>query len=67
MFNEWAIFQYEMQQQGIEFQEDYTAEGVTVVAKLQIHQIEALAKKIQDVTRGREQLHILDEELPDAG
>lgn len=67
LFNEWAIFQYEMQQQSIEFQEDYTAEGVTVVAKLQIHQIEALAKKIQDVTRGREQLHILDEELPDAG
>lgn len=66
-FSEWAIFQYELQQQEIEFQEDYTAEGVAILAKLQVHQIEGLAKKIQDVTRGREQLRILEEQQQDAG
>ena len=60
-FNEWAIFQYELNQQQIEFQQDYTATGVYVVALLQIHQIEPLSLKIQDVTRGREQLKMLEE------
>ena len=60
-FNEWAILQYEMNQQHIEFQQDYTATGVYVVAMLQIHQIEPLSLKIQDVTRGREQLKMLEE------
>jgi len=60
-FNEWAIFQYELNQQQIEFQQDYTATGVDVIALLQIHQIEPLSLKIQDVTRGREQLRVLEE------
>ena len=60
-FNEWAIFQYELNQQQIEFQQDYTATGVDVIALLQIHQIEPLSLKIQDVTRGREQLKMLEE------
>lgn len=60
-FNEWAIFQYELNQQQIEFQQGYTATGVDVVALLQIHQIEPLSLKIQDVTRGREQLKMLEE------
>ena len=60
-FNEWAIFQYELNQQHIEFQQDYTATGVDVIALLQIHQIEPLSLKIQDVTRGREQLKMLEE------
>lgn len=60
-FNEWAIFQYELNQQHIEFQQDYTATGVDVIALLQIHQIEPLSLKIQDVTRGREQLRMLEE------
>lgn len=60
-FNEWAIFQYELNQQQIEFQQDYTATGVDVIALLQIHQIEPLSLKIQDVTRGREQLRMLEE------
>lgn len=60
-FNEWAIFQYELNQQQIEFQQDYTATGVDVIALLQIHQIEPLSLKIQDVTRGREQLKMLKE------
>ncbi len=59
-FNEWAIFQYELNQQQIEFQEDYTAQGVNVLAALQIHQIQPLQLKIQDVTRGREQLYIVE-------
>ncbi|AXQ22014.1 YigZ family protein [Acinetobacter wuhouensis] len=60
-FNEWAIFQYELNTQQIEYTEQYTAEGVQVDALLQIHQIDALKLKIQDVTRGREQLKLLDE------
>lgn len=60
-FNEWSIFQYELNQQQIEFKEDYTATGVQVEALVQIHQIELLSLKIQDVTRGREQLKIVEE------
>ena len=60
-FNEWSIFQYELNQQQVEFKEDYTATGVQVEALVQIHQIEPLSLKIQDVTRGREQLKIVEE------
>lgn len=58
LFNEWAIFQYELKSQNIEYVEDYTVDGVMIEAKLQVHQIDALAIKIQDVTRGREQLKV---------
>ncbi len=34
-----------MQQQGIEFQEQYTADGVDVELQLQVHQIPELADK----------------------
>lgn len=61
-FSEWSIFQYEMQQQGIEFQEQYTADGVEVELQLQVHQIPELAAKIRDVTRGREQLKLVEEQ-----
>ena len=61
-FSEWSIFQYEMQQQGIEFQEQYTADGVDVELQLQVHQILELAAKIRDVTRGREQLKLVEEQ-----
>ncbi|CAM4265271.1 IMPACT family protein [Acinetobacter pragensis] len=60
-FNEWAIFQYELNLHQIEYSEEYTAEGVTVMALLQVHQIQPLALKLQDVTRGREQLKIIEE------
>lgn len=60
-FNEWAIFQYELNQQNIEYTEAYHADGVKVEARLQLNQIAALRLKIQDVTRGREQLKIMDE------
>ena len=61
LFNEWSILQYELKQNEIEYQESYTAEGVQVNALVQVHQIEPLANKIQDLTRGREQLKIIEE------
>ncbi|ATO20780.1 hypothetical protein BS636_14370 [Acinetobacter sp. LoGeW2-3] len=64
-FSEWAIFQYELNQQQIDYQEDYTAEGVEVIAHMQKHQIEPFALKIQDVSRGREALKIIDEPQDD--
>ena len=64
-FNEWAIFQYELNQLQIEYTEEYTAEGVHVIALVQVHQIQPLAMKIQDVTRGREQLKTIEEENDD--
>ncbi|MCO8044225.1 IMPACT family protein [Acinetobacter bohemicus] len=64
-FNEWAIFQYELNQQDIDYQEEYIAEGVQVSALFQAHQIEAFALKLQDVTRGREQLKIIEEDTDD--
>lgn len=60
-FSEWSIFQYELNTQDIEYTEKYTAEGVEVEALLQIHQIDPLKLKIQDVTRGREQLKLLED------
>lgn len=60
-FSEWSIFQYELNAQGIEYTEQYTADGVEVEALLQIHQIDPLKLKIQDVTRGREQLKLLED------
>lgn len=65
LFNEWAIFQYELNQQQIEYEEQYTENGVVIHLQLQIPQIQALTLKIQDVTRGREQLKILDEDIVD--
>lgn len=64
-FNEWSIFQYELSQQQIEYSEEYTANGVDVVARLQVDQIESLKIKIQDVTRGRQVLKIIEEATDD--
>ncbi|WP_347456808.1 YigZ family protein [Acinetobacter thermotolerans] len=64
-FSEWAIFQYELNQQQIDYQEDYTTDGVEVTAQMQKHQIKPFALKIQDVTRGREALKIMDEPQDD--
>lgn len=64
-FSEWPIFQYELNLQSIEFTEDYQAAGVAVAARIQLDQIAALALKIQDVTRGREQLKIIEDETDD--
>lgn len=64
-FNEWAILQYELNQHQIEFEAEYLATGVAIVASVQTHQISQLAIKIQDITRGREQLSKLDEPAHD--
>lgn len=64
-FSEWAIFQYELNQKQIDYQEDYTADGVDVIAQMQKHQIEPFALKIQDISRGREALKIIDEPQDD--
>ena len=64
-FNEWAILQYELNSQQIEYREDYTANGVVVQALLQVHQIDPLRLKLQDVSRGREQLRIIEEDQHD--
>ncbi|WP_032812393.1 IMPACT family protein [Acinetobacter proteolyticus] len=62
LFNEWAIIQYELMQQQIEYQEQYTETGVVIEARVQVHQIEPLRLKLQDVTRGREQLVLVEEQ-----
>ncbi len=64
-FNEWAILQYELNSQQIEYQEDYIANGVVVQALLQVHQIDPLRFKLQDISRGREQLKIIEEDQHD--
>jgi len=64
-FGEWAIFQYELNQQQIDYQENYTAEGVQVLANMQKYQIEPFALKVQDLTRGREALKIIEEPQDD--
>ena len=61
-FSEWSIFQYELNLQQIEYQESYLENGIVIQLQLQKNQIEALADKIQHVTRGREQLKLVDEE-----
>lgn len=63
LFNEWAIFQYELNQQKIEYLEEYTADGVNILAWLQLDQIASISLKIRDMTRGRVSLKVLDEEV----
>ena len=53
--------QYELKHNQIEYQEDYTATGVQINACLQVHQIEPLKIKLQDVTRGREAIKIMED------
>ena len=65
LFNEWAIIQYELMQQQIEYQESYTENGVMIEARVQVHQIEPLRHKLQDLTRGREQVKIVEEPVDD--
>ena len=60
LFNGWAILQYELSQQGIEYQQYYTEQGVAISARAQANQIDALRHKLQDVTRGREQLKVIE-------
>lgn len=59
-FSEWPIFQYELSQLHAEHAEDYQSDGVMIDLKLQVHQVEDLNQKLQDLTRGRETLKELD-------
>ncbi|WLF83311.1 YigZ family protein [Moraxella sp. ZY210820] len=59
-FSEWAIFQYELQHYKVEYQEHYTENGVDIQLNLLENQIDYFKQKIQDITRGRQQLIILD-------
>lgn len=59
-FSEWAIFQYELQQYQVEYQEHYAANGVDIELNLLENQIDYFKQKIQDITRGRQQLIILE-------
>lgn len=61
LFNEWPILQYDLNQQQIDFVEDYHSDGVSVEARAQVHQIEPLQMKLQDISRGREKIIIVDE------
>lgn len=60
LFNEWPIMQYELIQQKIEYQQCFSETGVEIEARAEIHQIEALKYKLQDLTRGRENIKVLE-------
>lgn len=55
-FNEWAIIQYELTQQHIEYHETYQSNGVQVRVDIEQQQIVLINHKLQDITRGRSQL-----------
>ncbi len=62
LFAESAILQYYLQQQCIAFDAQYTAIGLSFLAQLTTAQQVALAHHLQELTRGREQLHLVEEE-----
>lgn len=64
-FAEWAKLQYQLNQDQIEYTESYTADGVLILCELQSHHIQPLKLFLQDLTRGREQVKILEENLDD--
>lgn len=59
-FADWAILQYELKQAQIDYQEQYLGQGVEVLAKMQLDQVEGFAVMIQDLSRGRSQLKLLE-------
>ncbi|MFB2577706.1 YigZ family protein [Acinetobacter sp. c2-A9] len=61
LFNEWAVLNYQLKQWQIEFVEQYTHDGVQVECQVKADQLQALADFLQDLTRGREQLKLLDD------
>lgn len=60
-FSEWAMLQYELNHLHIQYQEQYDAVGVHIDCELKQDQINHMQQFIQNLTRGREQLHIMDE------
>ncbi|TCM60907.1 putative YigZ family protein [Acinetobacter calcoaceticus] len=59
-FAEWAILQYELKQLQIEFQEQYLAQGVDVLVKMQLNQIDGFRLRVQDVSRGKSELKVIE-------
>ena len=64
-FAEWAKLQYQLNQESIEFIENYLADGVEIECELQAHHIEPLKLFLQDLTRGREQLKLVEDAQDD--
>lgn len=64
-FSEWAKLQYELNHREIEYIEHYVAEGVNLELELKLDQIEQLKLFIQDLTRGRQQLVIVEDLVSD--
>lgn len=62
-FSEWATLQYELNQQQILFQEDYTSDGVRLICELKLDQVDMMRLFLQNLTRGREQLKLIEDEL----
>lgn len=65
-FADWAILQYELKQAQIDYQEQYLGQGVEVLAKMQLDQVEGFAVMIQDLSRGRSQLKLIEPDADDA-
>lgn len=62
-FSEWATLQYELNQQQILFQEDYTSDGVRLICELKLDQVDMMRLFLQNLTRGREQLKLIEDEV----
>lgn len=62
-FSEWATLQYELNQQQILFQEDYISDGVRLICELKLDQVDMMRLFLQNLTRGREQLKLIEDEL----
>lgn len=61
-FSEWATLQYELNQHQITYQENYTSDGVGLICELKLDQIEMMRLFLQNLTRGREQLKLIEDE-----
>ncbi|TXJ08672.1 MAG: YigZ family protein [Acinetobacter sp.] len=64
-FSEWAKLQYELNQRNIQYIEHYVADGVALECELKLDHIEPLKLLLQDLTRGRQQLKIIEEQEHD--
>lgn len=60
-FNEWPLLEYELKQAQADYHIEYQANGVQISAELTANWLQHCAEKLQHISRGREQLHIMDE------
>jgi uncharacterized YigZ family protein len=61
-FAEWAQLQYELQQYQVDYQQQYGVDGVEIHAELTQDQIAPFKLYLQNLTRGRETLHLVETE-----